>query len=181
MPLLQPKQTKYGTGKNFYVSSGDLPSQTLEYALPSGTNGGAAPGANVFYPRPMNRGLPALDVNGNSYAILGLTLNVGAGGTQITLPIGTYLVQALACGLMTTQQTRIYDVVNNVVIANGLSVGAESRNNVAPVYTEFTLAEPTIIEIQFCGAQAFGAQDWGQACNFGGEEIYLQVIITKEV
>lgn len=40
---------------------------------------------------------------------------------------------------------------------------------------------PIIIEIQFAAAISSGVEDYGQACGFGGEEIYLQVLITKEV
>ena len=181
MPTLQPSITKQGNGADFYLRSGNLPSQVLEYSLPSGTNGGAALGGGVFYAREMNTGYPALDVNGNSSAIPGLSLNILVDGTQITFPAGTYSIQALVCGLMLTQQARLFDVTNNQVIATGLSVGAETRNNVAPVYAEVTFLTPTVVEIQFCGDQAFGNQDYGQACSFAGSsEVYLQVIITKE-
>ena len=155
--------------------TGDLPSQILEYSVPSGTAGGTAPGALVYYQRPINQGVPALDISGNSIAIAGMNLS----NNLITLPAGTYSVQGSVCGLMTVIKSRFFDVTNNQVVASGLSVGADGRNNVSPFYAEFTITGPTVYEVQFCGAQAFGNQDWGQACNFGDDEIYLQLLITK--
>jgi hypothetical protein len=166
-PLFQP----YGV-----LPSGNLPSQILEYALPSGTAGGAAPGALAYYQRPINQGIPALTGGGNSTAIPGMNLTTN----QITLAPGTYAIQGSVVGLMTTIKSRFFDVTNNQVVAIGLAVGADGRNNVSPFYAEFTITVPTVYEVQFCGAQAFGAQDWGQACNFGDDEVYLQLLITKE-
>ena len=158
--------------------TGDLPSQILQYALPSGTPGGPASSPLVYLTRPINQGVPALDISGNSVVIPGMNLT----SNQITLPAGTYAVSGSVCGLMTVIKSRFFDVTNNQVVALGLSVGAESRNGVSPFYAEFTITGPTVYEVQFCGAQNFGAnpQCWGQACGFGDDEIYLQILITKE-
>lgn len=189
-PLFQPYGTGSGStgptgpfgptgaiGPTGSSASGDLPSQILEYALPSGTPGGAAPGAGAYYTRPINQGVPALTGGGDSTVIPGMNLTAD----QITLPPGTYTISGAVCGLMTVIKSRFYDVTNSQVVALGLSVGADGRNNVSPFYAEFTIAVPTVYEVQFCGAQAFGPQDYGQDCNFGDDEIYLQLLITKEV
>jgi len=158
-------------------AGGDLPSQILQYALPSGTPGGAASSALVYLQRPINEGVPALDINGNSIVIPGMNLS----NNMFTLPPGTYAINGSVCGLMTVIKSRLFDVTNNQVVAIGLSVGAESRNGVSPFYAEFTITTSTVYEVQFCGAQNFGAnvQCWGQACGFGDDEIYLQLLITK--
>lgn len=186
-PLFQPYGTGSGstgptgpastvTGPTGPANSGDLPSQVLQYAVPSGTPGGAAPGANAYYTRPINQGVPALTGGGDSTVITGLNLTAD----QITLPAGTYAIQGSVVGLMTTIKSRLFDVTNNTVVALGLAVGADGRNNESTFYTEITIAAPTLFEVQFCGAQNFGLQDYGQPCNFGDDEIYLQMLITKE-
>lgn len=174
------RQSHSNNQKPLWVSvdglNGNLPSQVLQYAVPDGTPGGAAPGPNVYYQRPINQGVPALDVNGYSTAIAGMRLN----NNLITLPAGTYAISGSVVGLMTTIKSRLWDVTNNQVVATGLAVGADGRNNESTFYAEITITGSTVYEVQFCGAQAFGVQDWGQACNFGDEEIYLQMLITKE-
>lgn len=159
-------------------ATGDLPSQILQYALPSGTPGGAASSALVYLTRPINEGVPALTGGGNSTVISGMNLTAN----QFTLPAGTYAISGAVCGLMTVIKSRLYDVTNSQVVALGLSVGCETRNGFSPFYAEFTITTPTVYEVQFCGADNFGAnpQCWGQACGFGDDEIYLQVLITKE-
>jgi len=156
----------------------DAPSQIFQYALPSGTPGGAAT-QQVYQTRPINEGIPALDVNGYSISIQGCRLL----NNQIILPAGTYSISCSVVGLMTTQKARILDVTNNVVLAIGLSVGAESRNNESSVMCEASFVEPTTIAIQFWGLQDFGgnAQCWGQPVTAGDDEIYLQCLITKEI
>lgn len=174
------RQSHSNNDKALWVSvnnlNGNLPSQILQYALPSGTPGGVAPNELVYYQRPINQGVPALDINGNSIAIPGMNLT----NNLFILPAGTYAVNGSVCGLMTTVKSRLWDITNNTAIAIGLSVGSEGRNGVSPFYAEFTITEPTMYEVQFCGAQTFGVQDWGQACSFGDDEIYLQLLITKE-
>jgi hypothetical protein len=166
---LQPLFTPFGFG--------NLPSQIFEYALPSGTNGGAAT-QQIYQTRPINQGQPALDMNGYSTQIPGVRLN----NNLITLPPGTYSVSCSAVGLMQTQKIRLYDTTNNVVIAIGLSVGAENRNNESSVMAEFSVVSPIELAVQFWGLNDFGgnAQCWGQAVGAGDDEIYLQMNITKE-
>jgi hypothetical protein len=154
----------------------DAPSQLFQYALPSGTPGGAGI-AQTYQTRPINQGIPSLDVNGFSIAIPGCRLL----NNEIILPAGTYSISASVVGLMTAQKARIFDVTNNVVLAIGLSVGAESRNNESSVMCEATFFGSTTIAIQFWGVQAFGNQDWGQAVGAGDDEIYLQCLITKQI
>lgn len=157
----------------------DAPSQIFEYSVASGTPGGSASAPQTYLTRPINVGIPALDVNGYSIAIPGCRLL----NNQITLPAGTYSISCSVVGLMTTQKARIYDVTNNEVIAIGLSVGAETRNNESSVMTELTIVEPTTIAIQFWGLDNFGGstQCWGQPCSAGDNEVYLQCLITKEI
>ena len=160
------------------ASIGNLPSQVFQYALPSGTPGGVAPNPLVYYTRPINQGIPALDVDGYSIGIPGCRLL----NNEIILPPGTYFITANVVGLMLTQKARIFDVTNNVVLAIGMSVGAETRNNESSVSCEVTFTETTTIAIQFCGSDNFGgnAQCWGQPCSFGDDEVYLQCYLTKE-
>lgn len=157
----------------------DAPSQIFQYAVPSGTPGGAAANPQVYLQRPINVGIPALDVNGYSIAIPGCRLL----NNQITLPAGTYSISCSVVGLMTTQKARLYDVTNNEVIAIGLSVGAETRNNESSVMTELTIVEPITMEVQFWGFDNFGGstQCYGQPVSAGDDEIYLQMLITKEL
>lgn len=163
-PLFQP----YG--------SGNLPSQVLQYALPSGTPGGQAPGGSAYYQRPINEGLPALTQNGDSTAIPGMNLT----NNQFTLPPGTYAIQGSAVGLMTVSKVRLFDVTHNSTAAIGLASGSEQRNALSTFYTELTILEPTTYEAQFWGFQSSGVQDYGQPVGAGDDEIYLQILVTKE-
>ena len=155
----------------------DFPSQIFEYALPSGTPGGAAT-QQVYQTRPINQGQPALDINGYSQTIPGCRLN----NNLVTLAPGTYYVFASVVGLMTIQKARLYDTTNNVVLGIGMSVGAETRNNESSVSAEFTITAPIELAVQFWGLADFGgnAQCWGQAVGAGDDEVYLQLYITKE-
>ena len=165
----QPLFTPFGFG--------NLPSQIFEYALPSGTPGGAAT-QQIYQTRPINQGSPALDVNGYSTTIPGVRLN----NNLITLPPGTYAVSCSVVGLMTTQKARLYDTTNNVVLGIGLSVGAETRNNESSVSAEFSVVSPIEMAVQFWGLADFGnnPQCWGQPVGAGDDEVYLQLYLTKE-
>ena len=155
----------------------DFPSQIFLYAVPSGTNGGAAT-QQIYQTRPINQGQPALDMSGYSQTIPGCRLN----NNLVTLAPGTYYVFASVVGLMTTQKARLYDTTNNVVLGIGMSVGAETRNNESSVSAEFTITAPIELAVQFWGFDNFGGsqQCWGQACGAGDDEVYLQLYITKE-
>lgn len=177
MSALQ-RQTFANTTTPIFTPYGfsDFPSQIFQYSVASGTPGGAAT-QQVYQTRPINSGIPAL-VNGYSPTIPGCRLN----NNLITLAPGTYYVYASVVGLMVTQKARLYDTTNNQVIAIGLSVGAETRNNESSVQAEFTITAPIQLAVQFWGSNDFGAnaQCWGQAVGAGDNEVYLQLYITKE-
>ena len=156
----------------------DFPSQIFQYALPSGTPGGAAAQAQVYLTRPINEGIPALDMSGYSQTIPGCRLD----NDLITLAPGTYSVSCSVVGLMTLQKARLYDTTNNVVLAIGMSVGAETRNNESSVSAEFTITAPIDMAVQFWGFDNFAGNTscWGQAVGAGDDEVYLQLYITKE-
>ena len=156
----------------------DFPSQIFEYSVASGTPGGAASSAQQYLTRPINQGQPALDVNGYSTTIPGVRLN----NNLITLPPGTYAVSCSVVGLMTTQKARLYDTTNNVVLAIGMSVGAETRNNESSVSAEFSVVSPIQMAVQFWGFDNFAGNTncWGQPVGAGDNEVYLQLYLTKE-
>ena len=149
--------------------------QVFQYAVPSNTSGGVAPGLG-FYPRPLNTGVPALSGNAST-VIPGMSLNPGT--YEITVPAGTYIVTGGAGGLMTTAQAQVWSTVTSNTVLLGTSVGDPGRT----IHSTFTgpVTGPDVLMIQFAGSAPGGTFDWGQPGNFGVDEVYAQIQFVKIV
>lgn len=160
-------------------AGGSFVTQIFQYEVPSGSNGGTAPGTGTFYARPFNTGYPALDITGNSSVIAGLSLDVGTTSTIFTFPAGTFAISGELGGLMTVEKARLYDSASSNVLALGTSVGDDNRTNYSSFYTIQTFASPTTVEAQFAGFSSVGTQDWGQGTGFGDNEVFSRLVVTR--
>lgn len=103
---------------------------------------------------------------------------------QISLPAGTYFIQASAPGtLCTLMKLKLYNVSDGSDILIGQSVAV---NNAVPVTTElanvsgrFTLAGTKTLELRHRCSQTRNTDGLGQACSFGVVEVYAEVMIWK--
>lgn len=149
------------------------PQQIFEYRVPLGTNGGAAPGPNAFYNRPINTGVPALVANAST-TIPGMSLNPGT--YEITIPAGTYDVWGTVGGLMVIEQGRLWSTASLATRLLGTSVGSDDRTTYSTFQGRIT--GPDVVTVQFSGLSSLGGQDWGQPSS-QGDEIYLSVRFTR--
>jgi len=99
-------------------AGGSFVTQIFQYEVPSGSNGGTAPGTGTFYARPFNTGYPALDPSGNSTVIAGLSLDTPSTSTIFTFPAGTFAISGELGGLMTVEKARLYDSAGSNVLAS---------------------------------------------------------------
>jgi len=142
------------------------PTAVFSYQVASGTPGGAAPGPNAYYTRPLN-------TTTGSITGASLTSNI------ITMPAGTYQVRAQVGGLMSLIKCRLYDTGANAPIAVGTANGDDNHMAYSQIDQNITLAAPTTIAVQFYGTVAIGTQDWGKPVSSGDNEIYALVNFTK--
>jgi hypothetical protein len=133
----------------------------------SGTNGGAS---SVGW----NTRLNTLVHNG----ITGASFST----PTITLPAGTYEVQALAAnGAAPQHKLRMYDIDNTASLADGLGVSRTAsgeKDYQAPGFMRFTLAGETDVRLEHYHSAANATFGLGLALS-QGTEIYAQCIIKK--
>jgi hypothetical protein len=102
---------------------------------------------------------------------------------QITLPAGTYYIEAKAvCLDVNIVKAKIYNATDTSDILIGLSQLANSTANAAQVSQvggEFTLAAEKVIELQHRCASTRSSDGFGTACGFGVVEVYSDVKIWK--
>jgi|GEM_PF-6047687 len=103
------------------------------------------------------------------------------GSNQITLPAGTYWVDASAnMFLVDRNQARLYDTTGAAVLVLGLNVfaGGSADGNRALVQGLFTLTTTSVLELQHRAAGTKAANGFGLANNFT-TEVYADVVIWK--
>lgn len=142
------------------------PQMVFSYQVNSGVAGGAAPGPNAYYTRPLNT---------TTGSITGASL----ASNIITMPAGTYQIRAQVGGLMSLIKCRLYDTGAGAPIAIGTANGDDNHMAYSQIDQTVFFAAPTTIAVQFYGTVAIGAQDWGKPVGSGDNEIYTLVSFTK--
>jgi hypothetical protein len=101
---------------------------------------------------------------------------------QITLPAGTYFIDARAVAhTVTRNQARLYNATDAAVEMYGMNAFATSTNDATPATVRgfFTIAASKALELQQrCGTTASNT-GLGFPCTFGNTEIYADVLIYK--
>lgn len=137
----------------------------------AGTNGGA--GSTSYATRTLNTEV----YNG----ITGVSLS----SNQVSLPAGTYLIEATAPALrVNNHKCRIYNASTAAAIAYGTSefcaVGSGPIVvNRSTVVTRLTVASTTLIELQHRLDTATNNADYGTAANMTGVEVYSTMKIWR--
>jgi hypothetical protein len=103
---------------------------------------------------------------------------------QISLPAGTYMVNAQAPGFDISQgQTRLYNITDSSVTIAGASTycAAGSSDATAPslVLGAFTIAGTKTFELQHRAGETQATNGFGVATGFGDNNVYSQITITK--
>ena len=165
-------------------------SQTLVERQPPSTAGGN--GANYlgqYYARVLNSGFPALtNVSGSVYAsatIPSLTLDTST--NQISIPAGTYIVEGSATGVCCgPHRCRLYNITDSTVTLLGQQTFDSSspfQQGSALLSGSFTIATAKTFELQYQlsinGDTIPPQYVLGLPTNFGDDEIYSMITITK--
>ncbi len=137
---------------------------------PSGTNSGTFT-SGAWRTRVLNT-VVANEIAGASLA-----------SNQITLPAGTYFIDATAQALAVDRhKAKLYDTTGTVDLIIGLSEYASNPNyqgDKAKIYGRFTLSVESVLEIQHRCQTTRGTNGFGVASSFGVIEIYADVKIYK--
>ena len=99
----------------------------------------------------------------------------------VSLPAGTYLVQASAPAFGCDQhQMRIANTSDSIYYYGGSSFDADlTTQSDSTIMTYFTIAATKNIEVQHQVAGTRAATGFGKAQSFGNDNIYAQIMITK--
>jgi len=103
---------------------------------------------------------------------------------QISLPAGTYMINAQAPGFDISQgQTRLYNITDSSVTIAGASTycAAGSSDATAPslVLGAFTIAGTKTFELQHRAGETQATNGFGVSTGFGVNNVYAQITITK--
>jgi hypothetical protein len=101
---------------------------------------------------------------------------------EITLPAGTYYIDANAMGFTVTRhQARLYNVTDAAAVLYGMNAFSTGTNNgnYASVRGKFTIAAEKALRLEHqCGTTASNT-GFGYPCTFGNTEVYADVLIWK--
>lgn len=102
---------------------------------------------------------------------------------QITLPAGSYVVEASAPAMrVDSHQTRLQNITAGTTLDMGTSELTEQGGSIVTnrsfVFSKFTLAVDSVIELQHRCATTFATQGLGFAGSFGSE-VYSVVKVTR--
>jgi hypothetical protein len=102
---------------------------------------------------------------------------------QITLPAGTYLVQATAPGYaVNNHQARLYNTTDSSVAVLGtteFSISTGPAPTSSFVNGVFTITASKVFELQHRCSSTAATNGFGAQANFGTTEVYAQVMIFK--
>ena len=142
----------------------------VQHQETSGTNGGPF-NSGAWRTRTLNTVLTN-NITGSS-----LSLN------QITLPAGTYHVQARCeAGPVNENKLKLRDITNTLDLLIGDSNHSAAGSGVktrAFVNGQINLADETVLEVQHQCATTNSTLGFGQASGFGVVEVYADITITK--
>jgi len=106
------------------------------------------------------------------------------GSNQITLPVGSYYIDASApAGFVNSHVIRLRDVTNGVTLLPGSTSYSPASGAFNQTHSflsgRFSLDSNVNLEIQHQCSSTRAADGFGLAANFGQVEIYAHVIIWK--
>jgi hypothetical protein len=105
-----------------------------------------------------------------------------ASGTNFSLPAGTWLIEAQAPAYQVqSHQLRLYNVTAAAVTAHGITSrtsGANTQSD-ASLAAVVVLSGATVFRIEHRCSDTTNNTGFGLAANFGGNEIYTMVKVTK--
>lgn len=159
---------------NILDFSGVLSSENLFHAVDekaAGTNGGSFTSGSF-----LTRDLNTIRTN----TITGASLS----SNQITLPIGTYFIEATAPAFRVDEhKTKIRDITNTADLLIGTSElsdsAAQDASTISLVSGLIVLAGITVIELQHRGTMTQNTTGFGKDSNFAVVEIYSDIKIWK--
>ena len=153
---------------NFSFAAGGNPVAIFNDTQASGVDGGTAT-SGAWRTRVLNTTIV------NTITSCTLTSNV------ISLPAGTYLVQASAPAFGCDQhQMRIANTTDSIYYYGGSSFDADlTTQSDSTIMTYFTIAGTKNIEVQHQVAGTRASTGFGKAQSFGNNNTYAQIMITK--
>jgi hypothetical protein len=102
---------------------------------------------------------------------------------QITLPAGTYEIEATApgwnCGDHKTKLCNITDTADTIVGTTESAGAANNSNGRSLVRGRFTIAGAKVFELQHRCSTTAATTGFGQGAGFGVVEVYAEVLIRK--
>lgn len=102
---------------------------------------------------------------------------------QISLPAGTYYIEAFALGLKTdanqAKLRNITDSTDTVIGSSGRTNSGADENSRSTVAGRFTIAGTKVFELQHQCATTSPNNGFGGAASFGVAEVYAEVCIWK--
>lgn len=148
---------------------------TFSHQLSSGTNGGTF-NSGSYQTRTLNTTI----VNG----ITGCSL----GSNQVTLPAGTYYVNAYGCTSETTpvgdHKMRLQNMTDASTTLLGINAISSSSGSARPTTNAFlegvfTIAASKTFELQHRCSTTATSDGFGSACGFGDAETYAAITFIK--
>ena len=105
------------------------------------------------------------------------------GSNQITLPSGTYFINAQAPAYKTSgHKAKLYNITDTSDIILGSSEHSWNDSNITThsfVRGRFTIAAQKVIELQHRGGQTAADTGFGTSVSLNGVEVYAEVMIWK--
>lgn len=115
--------------------------------------------------------------------ITGASLGSGVTANKITLPAGTYIIQAIAPAyLVDKHKCKLKNITDNTDTLIGSSEFCDDANEVqssSTIIGSFVIAAEKVFELQHYCSLTFAASGFGLRSNMGVSEIYAQVMISK--
>jgi hypothetical protein len=116
-------------------------------------------------------------------SLLNTVSGASLGSNQITLPAGTYFLQATAPSYKTNSNNlRWYNITDSALVALGANNYAGTTNEIAATAVlncTFTIAASKVFELQHYGAVTQSGNGFGVSGNLGYTEMYAQLTIIK--
>lgn len=116
-------------------------------------------------------------------SLLNTISGASLGSNQITLPAGTYFLQATAPAYKTNSNNlRWYNITDSSLVALGANNYAGTTNEIAAtalLNCSFTITGTKVFELQHYGAVTQATTGFGVSGNLGYTEMYAQLTIIK--
>lgn len=116
-------------------------------------------------------------------AVVNTITGASLASNQITLPVGTYHIEASAPAyIVNSHKTQLYSVTASAALLLGTSEYCDAggyTQTTSKVSGFFTLAAPAVLELQHYCQSTEATDGFGKATNFGVVEVYSRVMLLK--